>query len=380
MYQRPARAASAPSKAPIILDFPGLGADKAPMATQAEKRGARGSRASRREAGPAGARVAVTGACTYLGQRLIAALERDPACEHIVALDIARPLTARTKTRFVRLDLTHPDADETMAETLVDDGIQTLCHLAFLGFPSHSGAWAHELEAIGTLYVMNAAAAANVHKVVMSSTTMVYGPYPDNPNYLTEKHALRGLRASRWVSDKVGAEQELARLAKERPDILTTALRFAPVVGPAHKSLITRILRRPIMPRLMGFDPLMQFLHEEDAVAALLLAVREDHPGPWNIVADGVLYYSQVLKLGGKLPLPLPRILAAPAATALWNLELVDMPGRFLDFFRYSFCADGRRAREVMGFEPRHTTREALQAFFEARPAAASRRDLSEAL
>ncbi|MEZ4266249.1 MAG: NAD-dependent epimerase/dehydratase family protein [Myxococcota bacterium] len=350
------------------------------MSTPVEKRGAKGSRATRREAAPTGARVAVTGACTYLGQRLIAALERDPACEHIVALDIARPLTARTKTRFVRLDLTRPDADETMARTLVADGVQTLCHLAFLGFPSHSGAWAHELEAIGSLYVMNAAAAASVDKVVMSSTTMVYGPYPDNPNYLTEKHALRGLRASRWVSDKVGAEHELARLAKERSDITTTALRFAPVVGPAHKSLITRILRRPAMLRLMGFDPLMQFLHEEDAVAALLLAVRGHHPGAYNIVPDGVMYYSQVLKLGGKLPLPLPRILAAPVATTLWNLELVDMPGRFLDFFRYSFCADGTRARESMGFAPRYSTRQALQAFFDARRAGTTPRDLTEAV
>jgi UDP-glucose 4-epimerase len=356
------------------------------MANQAEKRSGTGSRANRRVAAPTdshrasspGARVAVTGACTYLGQRLIAALERDPACEHIVALDIARPLTARTKTRFVRLDLTHPDADETMAATLSADGVGTLCHLAFLGFPSHSGAWAHELEAIGTLYVMNAAAAANVHKVVMSSTTMVYGPYPDNPNYLSESHPLRGMRASRWVSDKVGAEHELSRLAKERPDIATTSLRFAPVVGPAHKSLITRLLRRAALPRLMGFDPLMQFLHEEDAVAALLLAVREDFPGAWNIVPEGVLYYSQVLKLGGKLPLPLPRVLAAPAATALWNLELVDMPGRFLDFFRYSFCADGSRARDVMGFEPRHTTREALTAFFDSKRQPARRSALSD--
>ncbi|MCB9729367.1 MAG: NAD-dependent epimerase/dehydratase family protein [Deltaproteobacteria bacterium] len=352
------------------------------MATKAKQRAGEGSRVDgerARAASSAASRVAITGACTYLGQRLIAALERDASCEHIVALDIARPLTARTKTRFVRLDLTHPDADETMAATLEADGITTLCHLAFLGFPSRSGAWAHELEAIGTLYVMNAAAAASVHKVVMSSTTMVYGPYPDNPNYLSEQHPMRGLRASRWVSDKVGAERELARLAKERADIITTSLRFAPVVGPAYKSLITKLLRRAALPRLMGFDPLMQFLHEEDAVAALLLAVRGDHPGPWNIVPEGVLYYSQVLKLGGKLPLPLPRVLAAPATTALWNLELLDMPGRFLDYFRYSFCADGSRAYETMGFSPRYSTRAALESFFAARSSPARAADLSEA-
>lgn len=331
------------------------------------KGGARGgpNKAPKREDG-GGFRLALTGARTYLGERLIAAMEADPQCRHILALDITRPQSAHTKTRFVRLDLTNPASDGQMAELLREDGIDTLCHLAFLQFPSHVGGWAHELEAIGSLHVMNAAAEAKVHKVVMTSTTMVYGAYPDNPNYLTEKHPLRGIPSSRWVKDKVAAERELKRLARDCPDIVTTSLRFGVTLGPTIRSFWARVFGRTSMVRLMGFDPLMQFLHEDDAVDALLKAVREDHPGAYNIAGDGVLYYDQVLELGGKVPIPVPHFLARPGTTALWQLQLVDIPGPFLNYLRYAWCADGTRMREKMGFQPRYSSRQTVTAFFDS--------------
>lgn len=310
-------------------------------------------------------RVALTGARTFLGRRLVRAMEADPDCEHVLVMDIAPPESARSKTRFVRLDLTNPEADEQMASLLRQDGIDTLCHLAFLAFPSHAGSWAHEVEAIGTLYVMNAAAEAKVRKVVMSSTTMVYGAYADNPNYLSESHSIRGMSSSRWVMDKVAAEREMARLKADVPEIVCTALRFGLTLGPESRSFFTRVFSRDMALRLMGYDPLMQFLHEEDAVAALLKSVREDHDGPFNIVGDDVLYYSDALRLGGRLAVSVPHSLAVPSTTALWGLQLVDIPGDFLDFFRYAWCGENRRMRHVMGFEPRYTSRETLLAFYD---------------
>ena len=294
-------------------------------------------------------------------------MERDPACEHVLALDIARPQSARTKTRFERVDLTNPDADERMAGLLERDGVDTLLHLAFLAFPSHASSWAHEVEAIGSLYVMNAAAAAKVRKVILASTMMVYGAYPDNPNYLTEDHRLRGMSSSRWVMDKVAAERELERLKVDAPEIITTSLRFGMTVGPQSRTFFTRVLARDVVMRLMGYEPLMQFLHEDDAISALLHAFRGDYEGAFNIVGDSVLYFSDALGLGGRISVPMPYSVAKPTTTAFWGLQVVDIPGAFLDFFRYAWCGDGRRMREVMGFEPRFNSRDALVAFYEAR-------------
>ncbi len=312
-------------------------------------------------------RVALTGACTFLGERFIAAMENDPDCEHVLAMDINRPNSAGAKTRYERVDLTHPAADERMAELLERDGADTLLHLAFLAFPSHASSWAHEVEAIGSLYVMNAAAAAKVRKVIMASTMMVYGAYPNNPNYLSEDHRLRGMPSSRWVMDKIAAERELVRLKADMPEVVTTCLRFGITVGPESRSFFTRVFSRDVVLRLMGYDPLMQFLHEDDAVSALLHAHRGDYEGAYNVVGDSVLYLSDALRLGGRVGVPVPYSLFKPTTTAFWGLQVVDIPGAFLDFFRYAWCGDDLRMRTTMGFSPRFSSREALVAFYEAR-------------
>lgn len=311
-------------------------------------------------------RVALTGARTFFGERLIAALEQDPACEHIAALDIRPPDSGRTKTRFSRLDLTDPSSDEQAAKVLKDDGIDVLCHLAFLAHPSHASSWAHELEAIGSLYIMNAAATARVPKVVLRSTTAVYGAHPANPAFLTERHTLRGEPRSRWVMDKVAAERELARLRKDCPHIVCTSMRFGMTVGPTIRTWWSRMLTRQSVPRLMGYDPMMQFLHEDDAVDALLKVVREDHPGDFNVVAPGTLYYTDVLKLGGRVGVPMPHGFGYSFGNLLFNLQLADAPGTFLNYLRYTWVADDRRMREQLGFTPRHTSREAIVAFYKS--------------
>jgi UDP-glucose 4-epimerase len=237
-------------------------------------------------------------------------------------------------------------------------------HCAFLAYPSHSRSWAHELEAIGSLYVMNAVAEARIRKFVLCSTTAVYGAHPSNPAFLEEKAPLRGVRGSRWVGDRVTVEKELERLRRDYRELIATSLRFCMTVGPTIRNFYTKLLRPAVVPTVMGYDPLVQFLHEDDAVDALVHAVAGDHPGVFNVVGDGTMYYSDVLRMGGKIALPVPHFLGYPAATALFNLELSVVPGPFLDYFRYGWVADGRAMRRDFGFEPRFSSREALAAFY----------------
>ncbi len=318
-------------------------------------------------------RVALTGGHSFLGSELIRRLEADDRCAHILVLDVKPSEYSGLKSRFARLDLTNPSADERAATLLTENGIDVLCHLAFLSKPSHASSWAHELEAIGSLYVMNAAAKSQISKVVLGSTAMVYGAYPDNPNFLTEDHPLRGQPASRWVGDKVAAERELARLQQDCPKMLTTSLRFGMTLGPSGRGYHARVFRRQFLPRLMGYDPLMQFLHEEDAVNAVVNAVMEDHPGAYNVVGDGVVLYSNVLAIGHRLGVPVPHALAYPAASVLWNLQVADTPGKFLNYFRYSWLADHTKMRTVMGFIPRYSSRDTVAAFYDGTASSGAR-------
>jgi UDP-glucose 4-epimerase len=307
--------------------------------------------------------VAVSGAASFLGTSLVGLLEEDRTVSRVVAVDVTRPSRAGLKTRFYEVDLTEPAADSRLSEILGAERVDTFVHLAFLSSPTHATAWAHELESVGTMHVLGACRAHPVRKLVVRSWTLLYGPHPQNPNFLTEGHALRGLRGSPWVSDKLEVEREVVRFADRHPECVVTVLRLAPLMGPNVKSFVTRWLGRRLVPTVMGYDPLLQFLHELDAIAALKLVVDHEAAGVWNIVGAGVLPVSTVVKLAGRTAVPVPRFLARQSSAFLWAAHLNEAPPELLDYLQFLCVADGSRARDELGYRPAFTSREAVLDF-----------------
>lgn len=311
--------------------------------------------------------VAITGAASFLGTNLIGLLEEDDRVDRIVAIDVKAPNTAGEKTRMYEVDLTQPTAEERIGEILAAERVDCLVHLAFLASPSHARGLAHELESVGTMRLLNAARQApSIRKLVMWSQTMLYGAHPTNPNFLSEKHPLRASSAESFFTDKVEAEAEVNRFAERANNITVTILRTAPIVGPTVRNYVSRYLARRLVPTMMGYDPLVQFLHEADATAAFKLAIFRDVPGTFNIVGDGVLPLSTVIKLAGRAAIPIPHPLAAPVVSALWVAQFSEAPPGFLDYLKYICIADGEKAAREMGFQPAYTTREALTDFTSA--------------
>ncbi len=310
--------------------------------------------------------VAVTGAASFLGTNLIGLMQEDDRIQRIVALDVKAPSTAQGKTRMYEVDLTQPTAEARVAEILAAERVDTLVHLAFLSSPTHATAWAHELESVGTMHVLVAARHAQVRKLVVWSQTLLYGAHPSNPNFLSERHTLRARAQEPFFADKIAAEGEAKRFASRSPGSIVTILRTAPILGPTVHNYLTRYLARKIVPTMMGFDPLWQFLHEVDAIAAFKLAIDRDVPGTFNIVADGVLPLSTVIKLAGRIAVPIPHPLAQSIAALGWIAQLSEAPPSFLKYLRFLCVADGQKARQKMGFHPAYTSREALVDFSSA--------------
>jgi UDP-glucose 4-epimerase len=308
--------------------------------------------------------VAVTGAYSFIGAELIRRLERDRRYYKVLAIDVRKPTFPMSKTQFHKIDLTIPTADADLAAVWKREGVDTVVHAAFLSAPTHANAWAHELESIGTMHVLNACTECQVRKLVVWSQTVVYGAHRLNPNFLSEEHELRGgISRSRFVKDKVEVEKQVRRFAHENPDVIVTTLRTGATLGPTIRNFATRFFSRPAAPTLMGYDPLMQFVHERDVVDAFSRAVDNDHPGEFNIVGDGVLPYSTILAMMGKVPMPIPHFLAYPLSKALWATQIFDSPPNFLDFLRFLCVADGAKAKRVMGFEPRFDIRTTIHDF-----------------
>lgn len=305
--------------------------------------------------------VALTGADGFLGKRLLLRLEDDPEVARVRVLDVRCPDLDLKKTEFHRIDLTRPTSDQEMAAALL--GADALVHLAFLQRPVHNTAWAHELESAGTMLVLNACAEAGTPRLVVGSTTLVYGPSATNPNFLTEDHPFPAHASCAFLDDKVEAERQVRRFREKHPRVRVTVLRMAPIVGPTVRNMVTGYLDRRVAPVAMGFDPLLQFLHEDDAVDALRLALDSEASGEFNIVGGGVIPLSQALRAAGCVRAPVPHRVARSVASALWTAQISRTPAGLTDHLRHLCVADGGRAQRMLGFTARHSTASAVHAF-----------------
>jgi UDP-glucose 4-epimerase len=310
--------------------------------------------------------IAVTGLGTFIGRRLVDRLLASSPDLRILALDHRRPFRLDSRVRFHRVDLTEPTADGRFAEVLVRERAEAVVHAAFRTSPTPDLEMDHELETIGSLHVMNACAAAKVKRLVVASSTMLYGPWPDNPNFLTESHPLRGHPEAHTVEDRVEVEGLLAEWRGRNPDTEVTVLRPCWIMGPTYWDHVTRYFSLPVVPMLLGYDPLMQFVHEDDCLRAFERATLSPHPGVFNVVARGVLPLSTILRLAGKRILPLPAPLLYRMAYYPSQGQTGDPPAGFYDYLRYLWVADGARGWEAFG-EPVYTTKEAWISFVSAR-------------
>lgn len=307
--------------------------------------------------------VAVTGANTFLGRNLVALLEEDPDVARIVVLDLRHPSACGRKTSFYEVDLTQSGVDSRMAEILHAEAVTQVAHLAFRDSPTQAVAWAHELESVGTMHVLSACHQRRPRQLLMTGSTLVYGPHPDNPNYLSEAQAPRGLHGAHFVDDKLDAEQQLKGFARKVPECVVTLLRMAPMLGPTVDNYVSRTLTRRMVPTVLGYDPLVQLIHEVDACAALKLALDLGRPGTFNIVGEGVLPVSTVVHLAGRVALPLPYRIFRQLTSMLWTAQLSDAPPAFVAMLRHLCVADGQRAARELGFMPAYSTRDAVLDF-----------------
>lgn len=303
--------------------------------------------------------VLITGAADGWGARLAARLAETPGLR-VIGIDAKRPSEAHKGLDFVQADVRNPLLVDFMKEEKVD----TVCHLAFAENEPHSEK-TFDLNVMGTMKLAGACAQAGVCKMVFKSSTAVYGAFPDNSAFLREELPLRGGQSADSTRHLVEIEAFNNGFLRQAPEMCLTVLRCASIVGPSIDTPMTRFLGSHVTPVLLGFDPMLQVLHEDDAVAALAHAVERDAPGVFNIAADGALPLSKVMSLAGKTAVPVVHLAAYwgnPFFRALgWPVgHFWPMP---LDYLRYPWVADLTKMREELDFVPRYTAEEALREF-----------------
>ena len=111
-------------------------------------------------------------------------------------------------------------------------------------------------------------------------------------------------------------------------------LRPGIILGPRRRAYVTSFFSRATIPTVLGYDPLMQFVHEDDVIDALVQCVTGEQRGVFNIVGSGVLPLSTILRVGGKWSVAVPSFVLYPSAGTLWVSGASDVPPEFYDYLR----------------------------------------------
>jgi UDP-glucose 4-epimerase len=311
--------------------------------------------------------VLVTGVSRWLGGALAAELAADPAIDRVIGVDTVPPapevLRRLGRTEFVRADIRSP----LIAKVIESASVDTVVHMNISRTPASAGGRASmkELNVIGTMQLLAACQrSSSVRRLVLKSTSAVYGASSRDPAVFTESMQARRVPAGGFAKDSLDIEGYVRSYARRRPDVGVAVLRFTNLIGPRIDSLLSDFLRMPVVPTALGYDARVQLLHEDDAVAVLRRASTGDFTGTVNVGAAGTVLLSQAIRRLGRVALPVPEPAMGPlrkvtrrvglaGGSAEWSPEQM----RLLNFGR---VVDTSVLRTEFGYVPRYTTEEAL--------------------
>jgi UDP-glucose 4-epimerase len=314
--------------------------------------------------------VLVTGACRFLGGYLTARLAQNPLIKGVIAVDAIAPskdmLRRMGRAEFVRADIRNP----FIAKVIRNGDVDTVVHAAAASYAPRSGGTAalKELNVMGAMQLFAACQKApSVRRVVLKSTSEVYGSTAHDPVMFTEDSSSRRPFRSGFAKDSLDIEGYVRGLGRRRPDIAVTILRLANMIGPAMDTTLSRYLAGPLVPTMFGRDARLQLLHEQDALGALERAAMAGKAGTFNIGADGIMMLSQAIRRAGRIPFPVPGF-------GVWALDSLRRANRYseitrdqFDYLSYGRVMDTTRMRSELGYQPKWSTAEAFDDYVRGR-------------
>jgi UDP-glucose 4-epimerase len=304
--------------------------------------------------------VLVTGVSRDLGARFARSLAKDGA--EVVGIDVIAPRHDLGEADFIRADIRNP----VISKVIATRGVETVVHLAMVATPSGAGGRSSmkEINVIGTMQLLAACQKAETfRKLVVQSSISVYGASPRDPAKFTEDMSARAQPHTGFGKDSLEIESYVRGLARRRPDVIVTTLRLANLMGAGVDSHVTRYLSLPIVPRVMGFDARLQFLHPSDAIAALLLVTHRDVPGTFNVGAADIVTLSQALRKMGRPAVGVPQPATPLVSTLVRRARLVDFSADQIDALTYGRAMDTSRFTDETGFVPKFSSLAALEEF-----------------
>ncbi|KOU52664.1 NAD-dependent epimerase/dehydratase family protein [Streptomyces sp. WM6378] len=316
--------------------------------------------------------VLVTGVARQLGGRLVRRIQRDPEVDRVIGVDVVRPGHRLGGAEFVQADIRQPAIAKVLAEHAVD----TVVHMDVTGTPLSSGGGrttVKETNVIGTMQLLGACQKSpTVKRLVVKSSTSVYGSAPRDPAVFTETTPPKSLPSGGFAKDAVEVEGYVRGFARRRPDVAVCVLRFANILGPSADSPLAEYFSLPVLPTVLGYDPRLQFVHEDDVIDVLRIAAGEPrrgtlNSGTFNVAGEGVLLLSQCSRRLGRPTVPVLLPAVRWVGTALRTVGVTDFSPEQIRLLTHGRVVSTAQMRETLGYEPKYTTAETFADFARSR-------------
>lgn len=290
-------------------------------------------------------KVLVTGAAGPRGRgvaMLLAAMG-----DEVIGVDSVDPPSILPGVITLRLDI----RKRTFEDLIRRERFDAICHAAV-----HAGfrlpqPERHRLNIEGSQKVIANAASHGVKKLVVVSHAAIYGALADNPCFMTEDAPPSVGRSLPELQDVVTADLITTAAMVKYPSLEIVTLRPVNCLGPTSRDTLAQVLRLPVAPSVLGYDPMMQVIHEEDLSRAIAAALTPGLKGVYNVVGPGEVPLSVLIAEAGKRPLPLP---GALLGMMLGRFGLPDAGKGVIEFLKHPCLIDGSRFREAARFSPIH--------------------------
>jgi UDP-glucose 4-epimerase len=318
----------------------------------------------------AGRRVLITGVGSHVGSLLAARLERDPDVEYVAGLDTRRPKVPLEHTEYIDADIRDPQIGQLIPAT----GVDTIVHEQIVRQPGAgmSSRAMHDINVIGTLQLLAACERVpTLSTIVVRGSAGIYGAEPHAPQFFKEEMARLFPLRTRFQRDVAEIENYFETYARRHPVVSCTMLRYQPAIGPGMRTQITRYLSQPVCPTYMGFDPRIQLVHIDDALEALVAAVRNPVGGAVNVAGPGTIGVTRMIRLAGRRALPIAAPLFGAVTSAGQRLGLDTQSEDFERLLRHGRGVDTTRLTEEVGYTPGCSTVAAVESWAGASRAAA---------
>jgi UDP-glucose 4-epimerase len=301
-------------------------------------------------------KIIITGIAGRLGRRVAQTLSRS---HEVVGIDRRPCLGLPPGVKHHRLDLRRRPAEDVFKSF----GADAVLHLGVVHNFRIPSERLYARNVVGTETLLGYVSKYKIKKLVLLSSGDVYGPNPGNSHFIGEDAPLLASQRFPEVRTLVAVDRAVQSFFWRHPDIETVILRPSHIVGPNVRNAPSNYFRLRIIPTMMGFDPMVQLIHEDDLIAHMAAALRPGIRGVFNVAGTDPVPLSHILKIIGKPRLPVPHPLFKAFLERAWRYRLTSFPAPELDHIRFNSVLDTRGAREELQVVLQHSLFTILEPF-----------------